>query len=72
MASFPSMKGRFDFFVFRLTENECSDEDEINITGSGILIEFAKRIDRKVLYIHRSVQRNLDLKGEKLKDKQKS
>lgn len=34
-------------------------------------MNFVKRIDRKVLYIHRSVRRNLDLKGEKLKDKAK-
>ena len=34
-------------------------------------MNFVKRIDRKVLYIHRSVQRNLDLKGEKPKDKAK-
>ena len=37
LASFPSTKGRFDSFVFWLTENECSDEDEINITDSGVL-----------------------------------
>jgi len=83
----PSTKERFDSFVFWLTENECSDEDKRNITDSFGFDLFTveelltdvrcsglysiKRIDRRVLEIHQSVQRNLELKGEKLKDKTK-
>ena len=84
----PSTKERFDSFVFWLTENECSDDDKRNITDSFTFDAFTveelltdvrssglysiKRIDRRVLEIHQSVQRNLELTGEKLKDKTKA
>ena len=84
----PSTKERFDSFVFWLTENECIDDDKRNITDSFTFDAFTveelltdvrssglysiKRIDRRVLEIHQSVQRNLELTGEKLKDKTKA
>ena len=74
--------------MFWLTENECSDDDERKIRDSFNFDAFTveelltdvrssglysiEMIDRRVLDIHRSVQRNLELKDEKLNETTKA